>query len=106
MARTYTIEKAVIERDDELEYVVLSRANSAIEIVDAEAKYHCNCYANFLKSPQDNAFTQAFEKLFLYIREKLLMLILRVFFYFRKLQNIFQNLQNCVLRGHRRIAFW
>ncbi|XP_028418322.1 uncharacterized protein LOC114543611 [Dendronephthya gigantea] len=72
-----TIANAASERDDEWGQIVLSRVESAIDLVAAEARYHGNCYANFLKlpskrkpgRPQDNDLAEAYEKLFSYLSE-------------------------------------
>ena len=72
-----TIANAGSERGDEWGQLVLSRVQSGIDLVAAEARYHGNCYANFLKlpskrkpgRPQNDDLAEAYEKLFSYLSE-------------------------------------
>ena len=72
-----SIANAAFERDDEWGHTVLSRVDSVIDLVAAEAKYHGKCFSNFCKlpserqpgRPQDNALAEAYEKLFSYLSE-------------------------------------
>jgi len=57
-------------------HTALFRDDSVIDLVAAEAKYHGNCYSNFLKlpsvfqpgRPQNTALAKVYEKLFSYLR--------------------------------------
>ncbi|GBP81140.1 hypothetical protein EVAR_88238_1 [Eumeta japonica] len=62
-------------RDDALAKAVLARVEFEYDLVAAEAKYHRDCYANFLKPstgakmgrPKDEATNLAMEEIFTYI---------------------------------------
>ena len=72
-----TIANAARERDDEWGQIVISRVESVIDLVAAEARYHGTCYAHFFKlpskhkpgRPQDNDLAEAYENLFSYLSE-------------------------------------
>ena len=71
------IANAASERGGEWGQLVLSRVQFVIDLVAAEARYHSNSYANFLKlpskrkpgRPQNDDLAEAYEKLFSYLSE-------------------------------------